>query len=493
VGVRRRDRQVDRGVRWNIYQPTGHSRREILNDDPVSWVLNTRANADMTAIAFKEAMLFMAIPFGNSYAEIVLNKAGRVAELWPLESERVTPRRDLQSNALYYEYRQPDGTLSRLESKQVFHLRGPSITGLVGENVVARAAKSLSVAAAAERFSASFFGRGAHPSGVLEYPGKLDEETYERLKRDWAERKQGPENAHKPMILEAGMKWSSVSLEPEKSQLVESRQFAVEEICRWFGVPPHKVQHLLRSTFSNIEHQSIEFVRDALTPWARRLEQEADFKLFRQDRAPFKETSIDLTPLTYGDASSRANAQAVWRQNGILTANEIRHREGLNDIGPDGDVLLVQANLTTVERILEAPPGGAAVSPTKSPTPGEEPAESEPKSDDAAVDAARTGVTLLMSSALERYLRRMKNRASDIAGKLTAQAFHAHLAEERERVWPSLTAELVVRARSLSLIAFGRELHEDEVRHAMELVDRGEPPAIAASKILSAIGPKVAA
>jgi hypothetical protein len=98
-----------------------------------------------------------------------------------------------------------------------------------------------------------------------------------------------------------------------------------------------------------------------------------------------------------------------------------------------------------------------------------------------------------MSSALERYLRRMKNRASDIAGKLTAQAFHAHLAEERERVWPSLTAELVVRARSLSLIAFGRELHEDEVRHAMELVDRGEPPAIAASKILSAIGPKVAA
>jgi HK97 family phage portal protein len=150
--------------RWNIYQPTGHSRREILNDDPVSWVLNTRANADMTAIAFKEAMLFMAIPFGNSYAEIVLNKAGRVAELWPLESDRVTPRRDLQSNALYYEYRQPDGTLSRLESKQVFHLRGPSITGLVGENVVARAAKSLSVAAAAERFSASFFGRGAHPS-----------------------------------------------------------------------------------------------------------------------------------------------------------------------------------------------------------------------------------------------------------------------------------------------------------------------------------------
>jgi HK97 family phage portal protein len=90
------------------------------------------------------------------------------------------------------------------------------------------------------------------------------------------------------MILEAGMKWSSVSLEPEKSQLVESRQFAVEEICRWFGVPPHKVQHLLRSTFSNIEHQSIEFVRDALTPWARRLEQEADFKLFRQDRAPWQ-------------------------------------------------------------------------------------------------------------------------------------------------------------------------------------------------------------
>jgi HK97 family phage portal protein len=115
----------------------------------------------------------------------------------------------------------------------------------------------------------------------------------------------------------------TISVSPQKSQLVEERQFAVEEICRWFGVPPHKVQHLLRSTFSNIEHQSIEFVRDALTPWCVRLEQEADFKLFRQDRAPFKDTKIDL-----GAAHLRRRELARERARGLAAERDpVRERD----------------------------------------------------------------------------------------------------------------------------------------------------------------------
>lgn len=342
--------------RWNVFEPLDNGGRKVLPNDPVSWLLNTRANSDMTAVGFREAMLYTAIPHGNAYAEIVRDGGGRVAALWPLAEERVTPRRDPNTWELFYEYRQPDGSTVRLEQRQVFHLRGPGVSGLLGDNLVARAIKSISAAAAQERFSGTFFGNGANPGGVLEVSGKMDPTVLERLKNDFAEKRQGPENAHKPLILEGGMKWTPTAVEPQKSQLVEARQFSVEEICRWFGVPPHKVQHLLRSTFSNIEHQSIEFVRDALTPWARRLEQEADFKLFPQMRGPWRYTSIDLAPLTFGDAYSRAQAHAIWRQNGIMSANEIRAAEGLNEAGPNGNVLLVQSNLTTVERLMAPPP-----------------------------------------------------------------------------------------------------------------------------------------
>jgi HK97 family phage portal protein len=359
---------------WNIYQPKGKKRHEQVVDDPLNWILNTRPNPEMTAIAFREALLYIGIPFGNAYAEIIRDGAGRVAELWPLEVDRVTPRRN-EAGQLVYHYRQPDGALAILDARQVFHLRGPSLSGFLGENLVARAARSLSIAAAQERFAASFFGRGAHPGGVLEHPGKLSPERVALLEDDFDKKRAGPHNAYRPMILEDGMKWTTISVNPQESQLLEERQFAVEEICRWFGVPPHKVQHLLRSTFSNIEHQSIEFVRDALAPWCVRLQQEADFKLFRQDRGPWRYTKIDTAPLSYGDAKARADAHAVWRQNGIMSANEIRRREGLDDIGPDGDVLLVQANLTTVENIVNPPkPPPAAVPAPAEPDPNDKPA-----------------------------------------------------------------------------------------------------------------------
>jgi HK97 family phage portal protein len=467
---------------WNVFKPIGNGRREQMDDDALSYVLNTRANADMTAIGFREAMLYVAIPFGNAYAEIVPKVSGQgVAELWPLEPERVTPRRDLKTNDLYYEYRELDGGFKRLEAKQVFHLRGPSITGLVGENIVARAVKSISVAAAADRYSAAFFGRGASPTGVLEYPGKFSKEQFDRLKEDWAEKKQGPENAHKPLILEGGMKWNPTSIEPGKSQLVESRQFSVEEICRWFGVPPHKVQHLLRATFSNIEHLSIEFVRDALTPWCRRLEQEADFKLFPMTSARSRLfTKIDTAPLSYGDALSRAQAHAVWRQNGIMSANEIRRREGLNDAGDDGDVLLVQSNLTTVEKLVTAPAPTAPSAPATAP----DSASLDPNIDDASSATARQGLTIFMSSALERYERRIANRRADIQKRLTPPEVENHLMAERQKLRPWLAAELEPAA-DLAVQALGRNLSHADLAAAADLVDRGATPLSAATRALS--------
>jgi len=479
---------------WNIYAPLGNGRRELLTEDALMWVLNTRPNPDQTAISFREAMLFTALPYGNAYAEIVPNAGGRIAELWPLPYERVRPRRDRATWELYYEYIAPTGELVRLPAQRVFHLRGPGLDGLMGDSIVARAAKSLALAAAQERHSASYFGQGANPGGVLEFPGKLADDAYERLKRDWAEKRQGPDNAHRPMILESGMKWTASSQDPQKSQLVESRQFSVEEIARWFGVPLHKIQHLLHATFSNIEHQSIEFVRDAVNPWCKRIEQEADYKLFRQDRGPWRYTCFDTSPLLQGDAKARAEAHAIWRQNGIMSANEIRAREGLNDLGEDGDVLLVQANLTTVERLVEpeaAAPMPAAL-PPGAPAPAEPPDPVEPVEPadpadqvDAMAAQARDALELFVVGALERYTRRMENRRTDLARRLSPSEVEAHMTAERERCLERMRAELKPAAR-FARQAFGRELDASVLQRAAALVNAGELPAAAAAKALPA-------
>lgn len=477
---------------WNVYSPGKNGRRDLQSNDGLMYVLNTRPNPEMTAIGFREAMLFMGIPYGNAYAEIVRDQAGRIAELWPLPSDRVTPRRDQATWRLWYGYVAPDGSTTQIPAENIFHLRGPGLYGLMGENLIARAAKSMAVAAAQERFSASFFGQGANPGGVLKFPGKLGDDQFKRLKDDFAEKKKGPENAHKPMILESGMEWVATSTDPQKSQLVEGRQFSVEEIARWFGVPPHKIQHLLNATFSNIEHQSIEFVRDAVTPWCRRLEQEADFKLLHQDRqrAPWKSTAFDTRPLLAGDASSRAAAYAIMRQNGIMSANEIRQLEGMNDLeGDDGDVLLVQSNLTTVDRLVNPPAPPAPVAPAALPAGSDPEDPAEDPAGNAGTDAdpvARQALTVIVSGSLRRYARRMENRRSDLARSGRGAADVANcLKLEREKQLPRLLEE-IEDAQPFAAIVLGRQLVTEDLKNVVAWLDGGDPPAAAAAKLLPA-------
>lgn len=390
---------------WRVYEPTPNTKkRKLLDQDPRAWLLNTRPNPDMIALTFRECLLMQALASGNAYAEIVPDKAGRVVELWPLDGQRVQPRRDEETWELVYDYSQADGRLVTLKQSQVFHLRGPGLNGLMGDNIVARAAHSLSVAVAQERFSADFFGRGAQLAGVLETPKSIGKPAHEQLRQEWAETHSGGKNSYKPLILEAGLTFKPVAVEPQKASLVDDKHFSVEEICRWFGVPPHKVQHLLRATFNNIEHLGIEFVRDSLRPWERRLCQEADYKLFPQTRGPWRQTEIDLSPLTRGDALSRAQAQAHWRQNGLMTANEIRAQEGLDDIGDDGDVLLVQLNMQRLDAVGQQP-------------------EAAPAQVAEQVNAVhRQAAIAALKGARARFQKRLEHRSASLAGKPDAQS-----------------------------------------------------------------------
>lgn len=451
--------------RWNIYEPVpGTKRRTLIDNAPQAWMLNTRANPETTAIAFREAMLVQALSWGNAYAEIQRDAMGRVVALWPLLTDRMIVRREIETGELVYDYTSVDGTGQyRLKARDVFHLKGLGVDGLMGENVIARAVKTIALAAAHEKFSTDFFGRGAQLAGVLEFPnGVIGKDQHDQLRKEWDENHAGSGKAFRPLILEAGLKFTPISNNPKDATLVEDKKFSVEEICRWFGVPPHKVQHLEHATFSNIEHSSIEFVRDSLKPWERRLCQEADFKLFNM-RAPWRETEIDLSPLSRGDASSRATAQASWRQNGIMTANELRAMEGLDDVGAEGDILLVQSNLTTVdgiqkqvEKMLNPP---APVVPE-----GDEEGDETVKrpTPEAYARAIHMGVAVsALASSADRYRRRLDNRKTALAKKTNAAEALATFREEQADV---VFGELLHFADSFKAVNEQELTREDCVR-----------------------------
>ena len=343
--------------RWNVFQTEGKN-RAMQPDDPLVWTLNTRPNPETTAIAFRESLLYQAISWGNAYAEIVRNQAGKIVELWPLFSDRMLPRRAYNEDGtwgrLLYDYFQFSGGWVTLEASQVLHIRGPSINGLLGENMIARAAKAIALGVAAERFASSYFANDSVVNTILSYPKTLNDDALERLRSSWADKHTGPDKAFRPVILENGVTIQNLTHKPEDMQLMDARRFSNEEICRFFGVPPYKVQSLERATFNNIEQLGMEFVRDALTPWALRLEQEVDFKCFPQKK-PWRHTKIDMDWLTHGDSVSRWTAYQMGRRMGVLSADDILEREGRNTLGGiDGGARFLELSMTTPQGVQAA-------------------------------------------------------------------------------------------------------------------------------------------
>ncbi len=357
---------------WRVVREERDGDKKIQPSHPVDSLINKRPCPEMGAFTWRQTMLGNALRYGNAYAEIERDMAGRPIAMWPLHPLRVTPRRRIDTGALYYDV-QGDGVGQRveLEPQDVYHLRGFG-DGPVGYNVVEYAAQSIGWAQATEIFGASFFGEGMNPGGIVEGAGSLKKEGLARLKAEFKKLYQGPSKANRTVFLDAGMKWTPVSVQPDKAQFIETRQHQVEEICRWFGVPPHKVMHMLRATFNNIEHQGIEVVTDSVVPWVRIMEDEADWKLFGQNRTGLS-TTMDLAALLRGDMKSQAEYFATLTQNGIMNRNEARARLGINRGGPDLDKFTVQVNLTTLERI-----GEDAHPPAAQPQPGADPAQDTP-------------------------------------------------------------------------------------------------------------------
>lgn len=352
-------------VRLDVLKEVGQGERQPMHAHPLQRMLNAQPNSEMTALVFRETLTAHATSWGNGYAEIERNGAGRPVALWPMTPDRVGVRRVYSGNSgnaarswIVYDFLDPFGKpKTGLPAEDVLHIRGLGFDGLVGYSVINMARQSLGLVKAAEMFGAGFFSRAARPSGVLEHPKALSKLALANLRESFKKLYTGPENAGTPMILEEGMKWQNIGLPPNDAQFIETRQFGLPEGCRWFRVPPHKIFDLSRATFSNIEHSSIEYVDDSLGGWMRRWEQELAAKCLTMDeQASGICLEHDETDLKRGDKKSSYDAYAVGRQWGWLSANDIRRMEGMNPVA-GGDAYLTPVNMAAAGLDANSPKG----------------------------------------------------------------------------------------------------------------------------------------
>ena len=324
------------------YKPDGGKEKAI--DHSIYYLLHTEPNSEMTSFVFRETLMSHLLLWGNAYAQIIRDGMGRVLALYPLLPNRMTVDRTT-AGQLFYEYRTDNGSVI-LRQQDVLHIPGLGFDGLIGYSPVAMAKNAIGMAIACEEYGASFFANGANPGGVLEHPGVVKDPK--RVRESWNTVYQGSANAHRIAVLEEGMRFQAIGIPPEQAQFLETRKFQINEIARIFRIPPHMVGDLEKSSFSNIEQQSLEFVKYTLDPWVVRWEQAIQKALFlpSEKRAYFAKFNVD--GLLRGDYQSRMNGYAVGRQNGWLSANDIRELEDLNRIPEEegGDLYLINGNMT---------------------------------------------------------------------------------------------------------------------------------------------------
>ena len=315
----------------HLYRRNGNGSPEKVEDHPLAECLYSAVNEEMTSFQFRESMMVSVLLWGNAYARIIRNKLGQVTELWFLKPQYMVVDRDMHTGEIVYTY--TDDTTNEIyayKPKQIFHLRTTPIDGLRGMSPIEQASSAIGLALAAEQYGAKFFGNGANPGGVLEHPSVVKDPT--KIRESWNAVYQGSANAHKIAVLEEGMKYKSIGISPNAAQFLKTRKYQVEEICRIFRIPPHMVGDLDRATFSNIEHQSIQFVVHTVRPWLVRWEQAITRCLLNEKEHGVYYARFNVDGLLRGDYQSRMEGYGIGRQNGWLSANDIRELEDLPPI-----------------------------------------------------------------------------------------------------------------------------------------------------------------
>ena len=319
----------------HLYRYTDDGKgKESAFEHPLYRILYRQPNDEMSSFIWRETMMTHLLLWGNAYSQIIRDGRNNVLGLYPLLPENVEVDRDEQGQ-LYYIYHAYTDEVPGEQNQDIYfrkdeilHIPGLGFNGLVGFSPIAMMKNSLGTTLAVEKYGASFFKNGAQPSGVLEHPGVLKDP--QKIRDNWTAVYGGANNAHRVAVLEEGMAYKAISLPPEDSQFLSTRQFGVEEICRIFRVPPHMVQSLEHATFSNIEHQSIDFVVHTLTPWLVRFEQAIIKDLLLEEEQDVLFPKFNVDGLLRGDYQSRMNGYATGISNGFLSPNDIHRLENMD-------------------------------------------------------------------------------------------------------------------------------------------------------------------
>jgi HK97 family phage portal protein len=352
------------GLPLHLYRYGKDGNKEKALDHTLYRLLHDEPNPEMTSFIFRETMMTHLLLWGNAYAQIIRNGKGEVIALYPLMPNRMRVDRDASGN-LYYEYmRNSDdaatmkGSTVVLKATDILHIPGLGFDGLVGYSPIAMAKNAIGMSLAAEEYGAKFFANGAQPGGVLEHPGIIKDPA--RVRESWNSVYQGSGNSHRIAVLEEGMQYKPISISPNEAQFLETRKFQITEIARIFRVPPHMVGDLEKSSFSNIEQQSLEFVKYTLDPWVIRWEQNLSKSLFTEEEKKDYFFKFNVDGLLRGDYVSRMNGYAVGIQNGFMSPNDVRSLENM-DLIPDeegGNIYVLNGNVVKLKEAGAAYKGG---------------------------------------------------------------------------------------------------------------------------------------
>lgn len=385
-----------------LFRRTGPNSQRKVYDHPAYRLLNVAPNPEMTAVSFRSVMWQWQINWGNAFAEIV--REGGTPEapllaLWPIHPARVAIHRDPYGDMFYRVQNEYGGGHVDLDPWQMLHI--PSILtsdGMQGCGVIEHARESIGAGIAAEKYGANWFGGAAVPRVIIEHNGTWGPEARESFRKEWEEIHGGP-TGKKVAILQGGATVKPLSLSAEDSQFLETRQFGVEEIARWYGIPPHLLQHLLRATFSNIEHLGISFVQYTLIPWLTIWEQNICMRLLTMDEQSeyFAEHNVDS--LLRGDAAARSAFYQAMSQIAAITRNEIRIRENLDPVD-GGDTFLVQGAVVPLDEDGKPVSNFTGNSANTSMEPQPQAA------DDSDDDSESTSIVRAVTSGLEKVLAR---------------------------------------------------------------------------------------
>lgn len=327
-----------------IYERTGARGKRRAPEHPLYTLLHDAPNPEMTSMSFRETLTHHMLGWGNGYAWIE-RQAGEIVALWPIHPSFVYLRR--ADGEIVYDIRMSSflpgdtstTTVYRVRAEDMLHVHGLGPDGHYGYSIAQLAAESLGLTLAAEEFGARFFGDDATPSGVLTHPQRLSPEATQNLRQSWEERHQG---TRKIAVLEEGMTFTPMTIPPEQGQFIETRQFQMREVCRWFRMQPDKVGDYEFATYSNIEQSGINYVVDTLTPWLVRWEQEYGRKLLADEPTYFAEHQVQ--GLMRGDQAARGDFYTKLFGLGSLSPNDVRSFENMEEIGEDGDTFFIATN-----------------------------------------------------------------------------------------------------------------------------------------------------